>query len=233
MTDVNNEKTIVPVPSITPPAPVKQAKKDPFTLRTSIFLILLTIIVSVGGWFVVGKVFIWTDINDQRVIEQLDYYKQEVMSEPNSAKLRVELGYTYYVAGKNPEAIKELKQALVIDSKLYDAYLNLGLVYLDENRSNEALENLSKAVKISPRDYKGHLQLGIAYRNLKMFDDSLQSLDTANKLMPTNAAIIYEIGVLAEAQGEKEGAIEIYKEVLSYDPLFKQAIEALERLEKK
>lgn len=208
-------------------------KNDTFSMRKSILLILLTLILAAGGWFAVGKFYVWTDIDIQRVNEQLEYYKQKVASEPNNAKARVELGYTYFLKEKNEEAIREFNQAIIVDPEFFDAYYNLGVVQLAEERYNEALENINKAVELSPRDYKGHLQKGIAYRNLGMYEEAMNSLNQANKLNPTNADIIYQIGRVAEDQGDNEMATEIYKEVLTFDPLFKEAIEALERLEKK
>jgi tetratricopeptide (TPR) repeat protein len=214
-------------------SPMPPKKNDSFSIKKSITLILLTLIFSAGGWFVIGTYYVWADIDMQRVNEQLDFYKQKVASEPNNASARVELGYTYFLKDKNSEAIRELKQALIIDPKFFDAYYNLGLVQIAEEQYNEALENLTKAVELSPRDYKGYLQKGIAYRNLGMFKEAMESLNQANRLNPTNADIIYQIGKVAEDQGDKELAIEIYKEVLTFDPLFKQAIDSLERIEKK
>lgn len=231
MTEVNTDVQLSAGLPETPPK--KKEKKGTFTMAQTILLIFLTLLISVGGWFAVGKYYVWTDIDMKRVNAQLDFYKQKVASEPNNIKARVELGYTYFLKKNNTEAIREYNQALVLDPNFYDAYYNLGVVLIAEKRYNEALEKLTKAIQLSPRDYKGHLQRGIAYRNLGMFKEAKESLEQANKLMPTNADIIYEIGRIAEDEGDKELAVQIYKEVLTYDPLFKQASEALERLEKK
>lgn len=208
----------------------KRQKSDSFTIFQTLLLILLTITISTGGWYVVGKKYVWIDIDMQRANQQLTFFQQKVLSEPNNANARVELGYTYYVKGQNPEAVKEFNQALIIEPKNFDAYYNLSLVMLDEKRYDEALANLSKALELSPREYKAHLQTGIAYRNLKMYDEALKSLNQANKFMPANVEVIFQVGMVAEAKGDKEGAITVYKEALSYDPLHKQAVEALERL---
>ncbi|MHB1126260.1 MAG: tetratricopeptide repeat protein [Bacillota bacterium] len=231
MTEVNLQNASQQ-PSINPPTVTGKTKKGNFTIRQSIVMILLTLFLTTGGWYIVGKLFVWVDMDMKRVNEQMEFYKQKVMSEPNNAKARVELGYTYYLKDKNSEAIKEFNQALVIDQNFFDAYYNLGVVLIKEKRYNEALEKLTKAIELSPRDFKGHLQLGIAYRELGMYEEAMESLDKSNKLNPTNADIIYQIGKVAEAQGDKEMAIDIYKEVLTYDPLFKPAIESLERLQK-
>ena len=216
-----------------PPKKVKKAKKDTFTKSQSILLIFLTLAISVAGWYAVGKYFFWTDLDMKHVNAQLEYLQKQVQAEPNNPKNRVELGYTYYLKGKNDLAIKEFNQALSIDPKYFDGYYNLGLVLNKEKRYNEALDNFQKAVEISPKDYKGHVQKGISYRGLKMFKEASESLAQASKLMPGSADIIYEIGRVAEDQGQIDAAIGIYKEALSYDPLFKDAVQALERVQKK
>jgi tetratricopeptide (TPR) repeat protein len=209
-----------------------KGKKDSFTKLQSFLLIFLTLVISVGGWYAVGKYFFWTDIDMKRVNAQLEYLQKQVQAEPNNSKTRVELGYTYTLKGKNDLAIKEFNQALSLDEKYFDAYYNLGLVLNKEKRYNEALDNFVKAAEISPKDYKVHLQKGISYRGLKMYKEASESLSQANKLMPTSSDIIYEIGRVAEDQGQTESAIAIYKEALSYDPLYKDAVKALERLQK-
>lgn len=211
----------------------KKSKKDSFTLFQGLLLVMLTLIISAIGWYAVGKYYFWNDIDMKRLNSQLEFLEQKVRSEPNNPKIRVELGYTYSLKGKNEQALKELNQALVLDSRNFDAFYNIGLVLLKEKRYNDALANFQQAVEISPRDYKGHLQKGIAYRNLGMYNDASEALKQANKLLPGNADIIYEVGRVAEAQGQIDAAIEIYKEALSYDPLFKDAVTALERVEKK
>ncbi|TGE34445.1 tetratricopeptide repeat protein [Desulfosporosinus sp. Sb-LF] len=207
-----------------------KSKKDSFTPLTSAVLILLTLVISVGGWYGVGKYFFWSDLDMKRVNQQLEFYKQKVQTDPNNTQARVDLGHTYFLKGNDGQAIQEFNQALIIDPKDFDAYYNLSLVLIKEKRFNEALEKLNKAGELSPRDYKVPFQKGIVYRNLKMYKEATDSLNMANTLMPTNTDIIFEIGMVAEAQGQKDNAIQIYKQVLSYDPLYKPAIAALERL---
>ena len=223
-----NEGTVgVPQP---PSLKSPKSKKDSFTPLTSVILILLTLVISVAGWYGVGKYFFWSDLDMKRVNAQLEFYKQKVQADPKNTQARVDLGYTYFLKGKDVEATQEFNQALLLDPKDFDAYYNLSLVLIKEKRYNEALVKLSKANELSPRDFKVPFQKGIVYRNLKMYTEATDSLTLANKLMPTNTDIIYEIGMVAEAQNQKSAAIDIYKQVLSYDPLYKPAIAALERL---
>jgi tetratricopeptide (TPR) repeat protein len=212
--------------------PVKKQPKI-FKKRTAALLLLLSLIISVGSGWALGDFYFWNSIDMKRVNEQLADYKEEVRKDPANLENRIVLGYTYYLKGENEEAIKQFYYVLDQDQNYYDAHYNLGLVYLDEERFNDALMEFEKCTKIAPRDFKGHIQMGIAYRDLKEYDNATKSLEVANKLAPTNADIIYQIGMVAEAQKKYDDAIMIYKDALQYDPLYKDALDGLDRLKDK
>ncbi|MFC4800127.1 tetratricopeptide repeat protein [Neobacillus sp. GCM10023253] len=213
----------------------RTAKKKPktFSQKTSILLLLLTLVFSVGTGYALGHFYFWNDIDMKRVNEQLAFYKEEVRKDPTNLQNRIILGYTYYLKGDNDEAIKQYDYVLEQDKNYYDAHYNMGLVYVKEERYNEALIAFEKCVKIAPKDFKGYVQMGIAYRGLKEYDKATKALEQANKMAPTNADIIYQIGMVAEAQGQYDDAIAIYKDALQYDPLYKDAVAALDRLKDK
>jgi tetratricopeptide (TPR) repeat protein len=214
---------------------VRTAKKKPktFTKMTSFLLLFFTLVFSVGTGYALGHFYFWNDVDMKRVNEQLTYYKEEVRKDPANLQNRIVLGYTYFLKGDNEKAIKEFDFVLEQDKSYYDAHYNLGLVFLDEERYNEALIEFEKTVNIAPKDYKGYVQLGIAYRGLEDYENATKALEQANKLAPTNSDIIYQIGMVAEAKGDYEDAILIYKDALEYDPLFEDAIDALDRLKDK
>lgn len=215
-------------PQVQTKQPVKEKKS--FTKLQSFLLIFLTLMISVSGWYFAGKYFT-SNLDMNRIHAQLEFYQQKVEVEPNNPKNLVNLGYTYFLLGKNERAIVELKRAIQLDKNYFDTYYNLGLVYHDESRLDDALEMFQKTVELSPKDYKGHMKKGMVYRELNMFDSALESLNKANQLNPSRADIIYEIGLVAEDQGDTTAAVEIFKDALTYDPLFKDAVEALERVQ--
>jgi len=207
-------------------------KNKYFTKLQAYSLIIGTLLISlVAGYFISDK-FFWSNIDKNRLNDQLAYYKQMVDSDPSNPKHLVDLGYTYFLKGDNEKAIKEYFAALNLDDNYYSAYLNLGIVYNDEERLDDALLQSQRAIEISPRDYKGFLLQGSIYRKLKMYDEAIKSLEEANILMATNTDIIYEIGRVMEDQGNLSEAEEIYKDALNYDPLYKPAVEGLERIAK-
>jgi tetratricopeptide (TPR) repeat protein len=210
----------------------RQSKRTPkkFTIVQSILLLVLSFSITSGTGYALGHFYFWTDIDMNRVNEQLEFYKERVKIDPTNLENRVVLGYTYFLKGKNFDAIKEFNYVLDQDKTYYDAHYNLGLVYLDEERYDDALSSFEKAVEIAPKDFKGHVQKGIAYRHLEMYEEALETLKLANQLNPGGADIIYQVGLVAEAQGKYREAIDIYKDALEYDPLFEDAVEALDRL---
>ncbi len=207
-------------------------KKDSFTWWQSLIILVVTLAICLSAGYYVSEKYFWNSNSDQ-IAKQLKYYKNQVDNKPNDAKLRVQLGYTYFMKGDNDEAIKQYKIAQGLDKNDYDAYLNLSIVYEKEKRTDDALQMATKAVKIVPLDYKGHLLKGRNYRILKMYEKANKSLEEAIRLKPGNTDIIYEVGLVAEDQGKLKEAEQIYKETLSYDPTFKPAIEALERISSK
>lgn len=219
-----------PIEESKPKKKIKKQKKEKFTWWQSLSLLFLTIGISVSAAYYISDKYFWSDFDLNRLNEQLAYYKDKVELSPNEPKYRVELGYTHFLKGDNDQAIKQLKIALDLDKNYYDAYLNLGIVYNEITQYNDALKMAEKTTEIAPRDYKGHLLKGTVFRKLKIYDKALDTLSLANTLMPGNTDIIYEIGRLSEDQGNQKEAEELYKEALNYDPLYKPALEGLDRV---
>ena len=205
-------------------------KSDRFTKLQSFLLIFLTLVLCLGGGYIISDQFFWSDADDNRLQAQLDHYKGLVEAEPNSAEHRVNLGYTQHLMGNNEEAIKQMKLATDLEADYFGAYFNLGLVYIAEGRFNDALKESQKTIELAPRDYRSHLLTGMVYRELEMYEDAEKSLKEALAFVPSNTDIINELGRLAEDQGNIEEAEELYKQALAFDPLFKPANEGLERL---
>ena len=207
-------------------------KKDKFTWWQSLIILAVTLAICLSAGYYISDQYLWNKQTDQ-LSKQLDYYKAQVNEEPNDPKLRVQLGYTYFLKGDDSAAIKEYQTAKSLDKNYYDAYLNLSIVYDKEKRYDDALQMAIKAVKISPRDYKGQLLKGRSYRKLKMYDKATEALQEAYRLKNGNTDVIYEAGLVAEARGKKKEAEQLFKESLSFDPTYKPALKALDRLNSK
>lgn len=211
---------------------VKKIKNERFAWWQSLIILVATLAICLSAGYYISEKYLWNNAADQ-IDKQLDYYKGEVDKSPNDPKLRVQLGYTYFLKGNDSEAIKQYQNAKSLDKNYFDAYLNLSIVYDQQKRYDDALQMAIKAVKISPKDYKGQLLKGRSYRKLKMYDKAIEALKEAYRLKNGNTDIIYETGLVAEDQGKKKEAEQLYKESLSFDPTFKPALNALDRLNSK
>lgn len=202
-----------------------------FSLLQALAVILLAATVFAASGILIGKNFFWFEKLDQaRVNEQLAYYEAKVKAEPKVPENRVNYGYTLFLKSKNDEALKQFEMAAQLDPKYYQAYYNMGLVYEDEKRWDDALEMYAKAAKLAPRDYKNFMKMGIVYTELGKYQDAFKALNAANKEEPGNADVLYYIGVAAEKNGDKKGAADMYKEALRFDPNYKDAKDALDKL---
>lgn len=207
-------------------------KKDRFSWWQSLIIIAVTLVICIGaGYFITTKYFMNRG-NDQ-LTKQLDYYKAKVGKKPNDPNLRVQLGYSYFLAGDDDNAIKELNTAKSLDKNFYGSYLNLAIVYDKENQTDDALQNALKAAKLQSNDYKPLLLEGRSYRKLKMYKQATAALQKANQFKPDNTDITYEAGLVALDQGKKKDAESIFKEVLSFDPTYKPALDQLDKLKSK
>lgn len=211
---------------------VKKPKGEKFSWWQSLIILVATLGICITAGYYISEKYLWNQ-EDKQLEAQLKYYKVEVDQKPNDSKLRIQLGYTYFLRGDTESAIKEYKTAKNLDKNNFDAYLNLSIAYDSLKRTDESLQMAIKAAKLAPKDYKGHFLKGREYRKLKMYKEASESLQEAIRLKPGNTDILYEVGLVAEAQGKKKEAEQIYKEALSYDPTFKPALKALDGLNSK
>jgi len=207
-------------------------KKDRFKWWQSLIILVVTLAICLSTGYYVSAKYLWNK-NDDEIVKQIEYNKALVEQKPNDASLRVQLGYSYFLKGDDDKAIKEYQTAKSLDKDYYAAYLNLAIVYDKQKRTDDALQMATKAAKLAPQDYKSLLLKARSYRKLKMYDKATEALEVANRYKPGNTDVIYETGLVAEDQGKLKDAEDIYKESLSYDPTFKPALEALERLKSK
>lgn len=211
---------------------IKKQKSNKFNWWQSLLLLTLTLVISVGTGYFVSAKYLWSGYDKDHLKQQLASAKDATDKKPNDPKSRVTLGYSYFLNGDDDEAITQYKMAIDLDKNYFDAYFNLGLVYNKQKRLNDSIKMAEKATEISPRDYKGYLLKGMSYRKQKKYEKAITALNKANDLMPGNTDILYEVGRVAEDQGDKANAEQIYKDTLKYDPMYKPALEGLKRVSK-
>ncbi len=81
-------------------------------------------------------------------------------------------GVEAFDAGNIPDAEKQFRQAIALDSNYIEAYYNLGHLLLQTERLQEAVQAFEKAISINPNIAMLHFMLGTAWA---VAGDELQS----------------------------------------------------------
>ena len=113
---------------------------------------------------------------------------------------------------------KDYANALTLTNKAIKKQPNESLFYVTKGQLLAAQKNdkgardaFAKAARLNPEYFMSQLGLGVSEVKLKNFSNAKQSLQKSVKLLPTSLAI-YNLGEIEEKQGNRQQAIEYYKQ---------------------
>ncbi len=136
------------------------------------------------------------------------------------ARIRLELGASYYQQGNFKVALDELRQALAADPDYAPAYGMIGLVYMAIGETARADENFLRGLRLSPSDsdlnnnYGWFLcQTGKARESLDYFARALR-----NPLYATPAKPLHNAGICAQRTGDTAAAESYFLRSFQVDP---------------
>ena len=101
-------------------------------------------------------------VNQGRLQQSLDYYRQAVFLSPNNAGLWNELATVQYIQNDLAGARATLEQSIKVDDAFYPTYLLLGDVLTAAGDKAGALAADKKAVQISPKNLSALSAVGLA-----------------------------------------------------------------------
>jgi len=116
-------------------------------------------------------------------------YKQEEAVEvsPNNDKAYVELGRSYQLQNKFPEAEAAFKKDIELNPKNKEVYLGIGWIYLDQGKLSEAEAAFKKDIELNPQNGNAYLGLGFVYsRTQNKFPEAEAAFRKAIELNPKN-----------------------------------------------
>jgi len=147
-------------------------------------------------------------------------WKANIAQTPRHARPYNALGWAYYRADRDAEALAAYRKALELDPLLAGAYANIGDVYGKQRRFSEAAANYEKALKISPYEFTAdlHYRFGSALLELGRVDQAIPVLEDSIKIDPDYEIARYNLGNAYRVKGKLDAAAEQYREVLSINP---------------
>ncbi len=121
------------------------------------------------------------------------------------------------------DAIPLLESGIQIAPQRTDLIAALGESYFMAGKVDKAIDQFTKLLKIenSARSYSF---LGLSYRNLGRFDEAKKYFEEGIKLDPDNSSCLFNLGFIAERQGDAAGAENYFQQALHYNPDFPDAL---------
>jgi tetratricopeptide (TPR) repeat protein len=137
---------------------------------------------------------------------------------------RVSMSQNYY-----EDAIPLLESGLAIAPQRADLLAALGESYFMAGKVDKAIEEFQKLIKLDPST-RSYVYLGISFRHLGRFDEAKQYFQDGLKLDPHNSACLYNLGLIAERQGDNAQAEAMFQQALHSNPGFAAALLELANL---
>lgn len=109
---------------------------------------------------------------------------------------RLNLSAAYNGLGKNPEALKTLKEAAAIDPKNDRIFYNLGLLYYEMGDTPAALESFKKSVRLGSINTGLYYNYGLLLQQQRRLKEAEQTFLKGFALDPDAANINYALAFL-------------------------------------
>jgi len=127
------------------------------------------------------------------------------------------------------DAIPLLESGLQLAPKRTDLMATLGESYFMSGKVEKAIDVFKKLVEIEP-SARSYAFLGLPYRHLGRFDEAKPYFEKGLKLDPHNSSCLFNLGVIAERQGDAAGAETLFQELLKTNPNYPDALLELANL---
>jgi tetratricopeptide (TPR) repeat protein len=132
--------------------------------------------------------------------ELIDRYRLALLSEPENARLHLELGSTLLELGRLEEALAETQKALSLDGEMWEAREKLGLIYLRKNNLHHATAQFHDLARRHPQSGRAHFFLGIALYRRGLLPEARREWEAALRLDPSLGVARYLLRMRAEGR---------------------------------
>jgi tetratricopeptide (TPR) repeat protein len=139
--------------------------------------------------------------NDRAIAE----HKRALELDPLSLAINIDLGYSYYMAGRYPEGIAQVRKALELDPNSYVAHYNLGWILEASGDLPDAIAEYTKSVSLDSDPFAlamlGHAQALNGNRDTAL--DILKKVTASSRYVPRYSVALIYLGL-----GDKDQAMD-------------------------
>lgn len=167
--------------------------------------------------------------NESRPLDALDLLLHAHKIAPQNADVillmaKVSMSQNYF-----EDAIPLLESGIEIAPQRADLRTALGEGYFMAGKVNNAIEEFKKLIETEGSAHSYSL-LGLSYRELGRFDDAKKYLQQGLKLDPHDSSCLFNLGYIAERQGDSSTAETMFEQALRSNPDFSEALLELANL---
>lgn len=161
--------------------------------------------------------------NQTRPLDALDLLVRAHKLAPDNIDViflmaQVSMSQNYY-----EDAIPLLESGLRIAPKRADLLAALGESYFMAGKVEKAIAQFKQLLEID-NSARSFAFLGLSYRNLGRFDEAKQYFQQGLKLDPRNVTCLFNLGFIAERQGDAAQAEDFFQQTLKSNPDFPDAL---------
>ncbi|MDE3187032.1 MAG: tetratricopeptide repeat protein [Acidobacteriota bacterium] len=127
------------------------------------------------------------------------------------------------------DAIPLLESGIQVAPQRPDLRAALGESYFMAGKVDKAIEQFKQLLALE-HSARSLAFLGLSYRNLGRFDEAKQYFQQGLKLDPGNTLCLFNLGYIAERQGDSAAAEAMFQQALHYNPNFPDALLELANL---
>ena len=162
--------------------------------------------------------------------EAIECYSKVLASNPKEIYSRYRLGSLYADLQRTPEAVAELKQAIITSNEAQIADDNLaficnelGVIYASQKKTDDAIALYNRAIELNPEFAYPHNNLGLIYADSGKSNEAIAEYSRAIYLdSKLTAAYLNLAGTYTNLNWIEE-AISVYKAAIEIDPKDAQA----------
>jgi tetratricopeptide (TPR) repeat protein len=161
--------------------------------------------------------------NQSRPLDALDLLVRARKLAPDNTDIiflmaQVSMSQNYF-----EDAIPMLETGLQLAPKRADLMASLGESYFMAGKVEKAIDVFKKLLEIE-HSARSYAFLGLSYRNLGRFDEAKQYFQQGLKLDPHNGTCLFNLGFIAERQGDAVSAEAFFQQALKSNPDYADAL---------